>query len=47
VFPGIDTRGEPLRDGKSHLWFASYHTARTLLLSADRLRALAQASGDC
>jgi mannobiose 2-epimerase len=40
VFPGIDSGGEVLRDAKSHLWFASYHTARTLLLSADRLRRL-------
>jgi hypothetical protein len=27
------------------LWFASYHTARTLLVSADRLRALDRDAG--
>jgi mannobiose 2-epimerase len=46
VCPGIDAQGEVQCEAKSHLWFASYHTARALLLSADRLRALDQASGE-
>jgi hypothetical protein len=45
VCPGIDARGEVRCDAKSHLWFASYHTARTLLLSADRLQRLGQEDG--
>jgi mannobiose 2-epimerase len=40
----IDDEGEVHCEVKSHQWFASYHTARALLLSADRLRALAGAS---
>jgi mannobiose 2-epimerase len=38
VCPRIDERGEVHCDSKSHLWFVSYHTARALLLTADRLR---------
>ena len=35
----IDEHGAPRCEMKSNDWFASYHTARALLLSADRLRA--------
>ena len=38
VCPHMDERGEVRCDSKSHNWFASYHTARALLLTADRLR---------
>ena len=38
VCPRMDERGEVRCDSKSHPWFASYHTARALLLTADRLR---------
>ncbi len=34
----MDERGEVHCDSKSHNWFASYHTARALLFTADRLR---------
>jgi hypothetical protein len=35
-----------LLTAKSHNWFASYHQARSLLLTADRLRRLSErASG--
>jgi mannobiose 2-epimerase len=37
VFGGIDEEGH-VRTAKSHDWNATYHTARTLLLTADRLR---------
>jgi hypothetical protein len=35
----MDERGEVDCASKSHQWFVSYHTARALLFSADRLRA--------
>jgi mannose/cellobiose epimerase-like protein (N-acyl-D-glucosamine 2-epimerase family) len=38
VCPRMDERGEVHCESKSHMWFASYHTARALLLTADRLR---------
>jgi len=38
VCPQMDERGEVRCDSKSHNWFASYHTARALLFTADRLR---------
>ena len=38
VCPQMDERGEVHCDSKSHNWFASYHTARALLFTADRLR---------
>jgi mannobiose 2-epimerase len=38
VCPQMNERGEVRCDSKSHQWFVSYHTARSLLLSADRLR---------
>jgi hypothetical protein len=38
VCPHMDERGEAHCDSKSHQWFVSYHTARSLLLTADRLR---------
>jgi mannobiose 2-epimerase len=38
VCPQMDERGGVSCDAKSHSWFASYHTARALLLTADRLR---------
>jgi mannobiose 2-epimerase len=38
VCPRIDEHGEVHCDAKSHMWFASYHTARALLFTADRLR---------
>jgi mannobiose 2-epimerase len=38
VCAGIDARGEAQCGSKSHPWFASYHTSRALLLTADRLR---------
>jgi hypothetical protein len=34
----MDERGEVDCESKSHNWFASYHTARALLFTADRLR---------
>jgi mannobiose 2-epimerase len=37
VFAGVDEEGH-VRTAKSHDWKATYHTARTLLLTADRLR---------
>jgi mannobiose 2-epimerase len=41
-YPGvcgrIDERGEVHCEAKSHQWFVSYHTARALLFTADRLR---------
>jgi mannobiose 2-epimerase len=40
VCPGIDAQGKVMCDAKSHLWFACYHTARSLLLCIDRLRGL-------
>jgi mannobiose 2-epimerase len=46
VCAGIDARGEAHCEAKSHTWFASYHTTRALLLSADRLRALDRPSGE-
>jgi mannobiose 2-epimerase len=40
--PGVcsqmDEQGEVRCDSKSHNWFVSYHTARALLFTADRLR---------
>jgi cellobiose epimerase len=38
VCPRMDERGEVHCDSKSHMWFVSYHTARSLLFTADRLR---------
>jgi mannobiose 2-epimerase len=38
VCEGFDERGEVVCQRKSHDWFVSYHTARALLLTADRLR---------
>jgi mannobiose 2-epimerase len=38
VCPQIDDRGEVRCEPKSDDWFASYHTARALLLVSDRLR---------
>jgi cellobiose epimerase len=38
VCPRMDERGEVHCESKSHQWFVSYHTARALLLTADRLR---------
>lgn len=38
VCPQMDERGEVDCASKSHNWFASYHTARALLFTADRLR---------
>ena len=38
VCPRMDERGEVHCESKSHSWFASYHSARALLLTADRLR---------
>lgn len=38
VCPQMDERGEVRCDSKSHNWFASYHTGRALLFTADRLR---------
>jgi mannobiose 2-epimerase len=38
VCPSMDERGEVSCASKSHAWFVSYHTARALLLTADRLR---------
>ena len=38
VCPLMDERGEVHCESKSHQWFVSYHTARALLLTADRLR---------
>jgi mannobiose 2-epimerase len=38
VCPLMDERGEVHCESKSHPWFASYHTARALLFTADRLR---------
>jgi mannobiose 2-epimerase len=37
TFAGIEADGR-LRTAKSHDWFAAYHQARALLLTADRLR---------
>jgi mannobiose 2-epimerase len=37
VFQGVDAQGRVNR-GKSHDWKATYHTARSLLLTSDRLR---------
>jgi hypothetical protein len=37
----MDEKGQVDCSSKSHPWFVSYHTARSLLLSADRLRAKA------
>jgi mannobiose 2-epimerase len=42
VCPGIDHQGKVFCAVKSHDWFASYHTARALLFSADRLRRMAK-----
>ena len=39
VCPRFDEQGEVHCEMKSHDWFVSYHTARALLLTADRLRA--------
>jgi mannobiose 2-epimerase len=39
VCPQMDEDGTVHCTSKSHPWFVSYHTARSLLLSADRLRA--------
>lgn len=38
VCPRMDERGEVHCESKSNQWFVSYHTARALLLTADRLR---------
>ena len=38
VCPRMDEKGEVHCDAKSHMWFVSYHTARALLFTADRLR---------
>ena len=38
VCPQMEADGSVRCDAKSHQWFASYHTARALLLSSDRLR---------
>jgi mannobiose 2-epimerase len=38
VCPAMDEKGEVHCDSKSHMWFVSYHTARALLFTADRLR---------
>jgi mannobiose 2-epimerase len=38
VCPQMDERGEVQCASKSNPWFASYHTARALLFTADRLR---------
>jgi cellobiose epimerase len=38
VCPSMDERGEVRCESKSHAWFVSYHTARALLFTADRLR---------
>jgi mannobiose 2-epimerase len=38
VCPRMDERGEVHCESKSHMWFVSYHTARSLLFTADRLR---------
>jgi mannose/cellobiose epimerase-like protein (N-acyl-D-glucosamine 2-epimerase family) len=38
VCPLMDERGEVHCESKSHPWFVSYHTARALLFTADRLR---------
>jgi mannobiose 2-epimerase len=38
VCPQMDERGEVDCESKSHNWFVSYHTARALLFTADRLR---------
>jgi mannobiose 2-epimerase len=38
VCPQMDERGEVDCASKSHQWFVSYHTARALLLTVDRLR---------
>jgi mannobiose 2-epimerase len=43
VCPGIDAQGKVECDAKSHLWFACYHTTRSLLVCIDRLRALERA----
>jgi mannobiose 2-epimerase len=40
VFAGIEADGR-VRPGKSNDWFATYHTARALLLTSDRLRHVA------
>jgi mannobiose 2-epimerase len=37
VFAGVEADGR-VRSGKSSDWFATYHTARALLLTSDRLR---------
>ncbi len=37
VFQGVDAEGR-VNPGKSHDWMATYHTARALLLTSDRLR---------
>jgi mannose/cellobiose epimerase-like protein (N-acyl-D-glucosamine 2-epimerase family) len=39
VCASLDAQGEPHCERKSYDWFVSYHTARALLLSANRLRA--------
>jgi mannobiose 2-epimerase len=38
VCPLMDEKGDVHCDSKSHMWFVSYHTARSLLFAADRLR---------
>jgi mannobiose 2-epimerase len=38
VCPRMDERGGVSCDSKSHQWFVSYHTARALLSTADRLK---------
>ena len=38
VCPQMDERGGVDCESKSHNWFVSYHTARALLFTADRLR---------
>ena len=40
VCPQMEADGSVRCDVKSHQWFASYHTARALSLSADRLRGI-------
>lgn len=44
VCPQMRDDGTVSCDAKSHQWFASYHTARSLLLTADRLRGASGAS---
>ena len=45
VCPQMEEDGAVRCESKSHQWFVSYHTARSLLLTADRLRGSTGASG--